>query len=59
MAADQEVRLSDEQRDALTNELFARQEAADPGKHRCFCGSDRDLINAVQTARAQADRERE
>jgi hypothetical protein len=50
--------LPDEQRDALTEELLARWEAAEPGTHKCFCGSDRDLIEAVERYRHEQDRER-
>ncbi|HEY2223761.1 hypothetical protein [Actinomycetospora sp.] len=50
--------LSDQQRDALTKELFARQQVAEPGSHFCFCGGDRDLIDAVERYRDEQDRER-
>ena len=50
--------LSDEQRDALTEELFARQHAAEPDKGFCFCGDDRDLVEAVERLRDEQDRER-
>ena len=56
MAAE-EVRLSDEQRDALFAELAAHQRATAPDAHHCFCGSDQDLVDVVQ--RIRADRERE
>ena len=51
--------LSDAARDALTTELFARWKAGEPGAHHCFCGSDRDLIAAVERIRDEQDRERE
>jgi hypothetical protein len=52
------VQLSDERRTALTDELFARQHAAEPDKHFCFSGGDRELIDAVQRLRDEQDRER-
>ena len=52
------VQLSDEQRTALTDELFARHRAAEPDKHLCFCGGDRELIDAVERLREEQDRER-
>lgn len=52
------MQLTDQQRSALTTELFARWETAEPGSHKCFCGSDRDLIAAVERLRDQQDRER-
>ena len=58
MTAAEPFRLSDEARSALTTELFARWEADNPGSHKCFCGSDRDLIDAVERLRAQQERER-
>ena len=56
MAAE-EVRLSDEQRDALHAELSAYQRAIAPDEHHCFCGSDQHLVEAV--GRIRSDRERE
>jgi hypothetical protein len=53
-----QVQLTDAQRVALTDELFARQHAAEPDKHFCFCGGDRELIAAVERLREEQDRER-
>jgi hypothetical protein len=52
------VQLTDEQRDGLTKELFARWEAAEPNTHKCFTGGDRDLVEAVERYRDEQDRER-
>jgi hypothetical protein len=43
--------LSDEQRSALTRELFALWHALQPRAHHCFCGDDRALVQAVAHAR--------
>ena len=51
--------LSDAQRDALSNELFAHWQAAEPDKHHCFCGSDRDLVEAIAEIRAERERARD
>ena len=53
-----DVALSDQARSALMHELFARWEATDPGSHKCFCGSDEQLIEAVESYRGDQDRER-
>ena len=50
--------LSDAARSALVDELFARWEAAEPGSHKCFCGSDEQLIEAIERYRDDQDRER-
>lgn len=50
--------LSDAARDALLDELFARWDAEQPGCHKCFCGSDEQLIDAVERYRDEQDRER-
>lgn len=51
--------LSDEARDALTRELFARWNAAEPGADHCFSGGDRELVAAVGRLRDEQDRERD
>lgn len=58
MSTTEPFRLFDEARSALTTELFARWEADNPGSHKCFAGSDRDLVDAVERLRAQQERER-
>ena len=55
---EQEQGLSEQARAALIRELFARWEAAEPGRHKCFAGSDRDLIAAVERYRDEQDPER-
>ena len=50
--------LSDQARDGLMKELFARWETAEPGSHKCFTGSDADLIAAVERYRDEQDPER-
>ncbi|MCD2190973.1 hypothetical protein [Actinomycetospora soli] len=45
--------LSERARDALTRELFARWEAAEPGRHHCFIGSDAEMVAAVERLRHQ------
>ena len=51
----QPLQLSDEQRNALIDELFAHHQALNPDQQGfdCFCGGDEDLVAAVQSARAQ------
>lgn len=51
------LELSDEQRTALTNELFAHWERQSPGSHKCFCGSDQDLVDAIERIRAERERD--
>ncbi|MCD2191353.1 hypothetical protein [Actinomycetospora soli] len=53
-----DVSLSDTARDALRTQLFAYWEAAEPGSHKCFCGSDAELVAAVERYRDEQDRER-
>jgi hypothetical protein len=43
--------LTDEQRSALTRELFALWHTLQPRAHHCFCGDDRALVQAVAHAR--------
>ena len=51
--------LSAAQRDALTEELFAHWRAAEPDRFHCFCGSDADLVDAVNHSRERAARDRD
>ena len=58
--ADEQAGLSEQNRDALTRELFARWEAAEPGRHHyCFAGSDADLIAAVERLRHHHNHEQD
>ena len=50
--------LTDAQRDALTSELFAHWHQAEPDRFHCFCGTDADLVDAVNQARQREVRER-
>ena len=43
--------LTDEQRDALSRELFGLWRVLAPRAHHCFCGDDRALVAAVAHAR--------
>ena len=45
--------LTDEQRDALSRELFRLWRVLAPGAHHCFCGDDRVLVDAVAHARGR------
>jgi hypothetical protein len=53
-----DVQLTEEQHDALIKELFAYWKAKEPEAHHCFCGSDKDLIDAVTEIRAERERAR-
>lgn len=48
--------LSDAQRSALMNELFAYWQATSPEAHHCFCGGDQELVDAVAEIRAERER---
>ena len=50
--------LGEKARAALIRELFARWEAAEPGRHKCFAGSDAELVAAVERYRHEQDPER-
>lgn len=51
--------LTDAQRDVLTSELFAHWHQAEPDRFHCFCGTDADLVDAVNQARQRQVRERD
>lgn len=54
-----EFELSAVQREAVTEELFARWQAAEPDRFHCFCGSHADLVDAVNHSRERAAHDRD
>lgn len=52
-----EPTLTEQQRKALTDELFRLHGILEPDHQLCFCGDDRRLIESVRELRGRVERE--